>query len=136
MTIKLDHTIVAARDKHESATFIADILGVPVEAPWGPFLPIRLGNDITLEYLEVGDAAVQPQHYAFLVDDPEFDAAFARIREAGVAYWADPFHRRPGEINHDHGGRGVYFADPDGHNMELQTVPYGDPPGAPDTGDE
>jgi catechol 2,3-dioxygenase-like lactoylglutathione lyase family enzyme len=128
MTVALDHTVVRARDKHASATFLAGILGVPVQQPWGPFLPIRLDNGVTLDFLEVGDAPVQSQHYAFLVDDAVFDAAFARIQDAGLSYWADPFHERPGRINHDHGGRGVYFDDPDGHNMELQTAPYGDSP--------
>jgi hypothetical protein len=32
--------------------------------------------------------------------------------------------RRPGEINTEHGGRGVYFKDPAGHGLELITRPY------------
>lgn len=33
--------------------------------------------------------------------------------------------RHPGEINTNHGGRGVYFDDPSGHHFELITQPYG-----------
>jgi catechol 2,3-dioxygenase-like lactoylglutathione lyase family enzyme len=62
---------------------------------------------------------------AFLVSDEDFDAAFARIRQAGIAYYADPHLTRPGEINHNHGGRGVYFMDPAGHGLEIITRPYG-----------
>jgi hypothetical protein len=29
---------------------------------------------------------------------------------------------------HLHGGRGVYFDDPNGHVMEIITLPYGDRP--------
>lgn len=29
-----------------------------------------------------------------------------------------------GEINHNHGGRGVYFLDPGGNGMEVITQPY------------
>jgi catechol 2,3-dioxygenase-like lactoylglutathione lyase family enzyme len=58
----------------------------------------------------------------------EFDAAFARIRAQGVQYYADPRRTKPGEINHLHGGRGVYFDDPNGHVMEIITHPYGDRP--------
>ncbi|ABC36150.1 glyoxalase [Burkholderia thailandensis] len=58
-----------------------------------------------------------------MIDD-EFDRAFARIRERGLAYWADPARRRAGEINTQGGGRGVYFDDPDGHFLELLTRPY------------
>jgi catechol 2,3-dioxygenase-like lactoylglutathione lyase family enzyme len=65
---------------------------------------------------------VHPQHYAFLVGEDDFDAALARIRAADVTFWADPFRNQPGEINTDDGGRGLYFADPDGHLMELLTV--------------
>jgi len=125
MTIELNHTIVRARDKHASATFLAGILDIDVQPQWGPFLPVELGNGVGLEYLEVGDQPVQPQHYAFLVSDDVFDSAFARIRADGLAHWADPFHEHPDRINHDHGGRGVYFDDPDGHSMELLTSPYG-----------
>ncbi len=64
-------------------------------------------------------------HYAFLVDDAEFDAIFGRIRDGGIDHWADPGRLSPGEINHHDGGRGVYFADPDDHLLEIITVPYG-----------
>jgi hypothetical protein len=70
-------------------------------------------------------APVQAQHYAFLISEAEFDVIFGRIRDLGLAYWADPMHRREGEINHDDGGRGVYFSDPDGHQLEILTRPYG-----------
>jgi hypothetical protein len=66
-----------------------------------------------------------PQHYAFLVSDGEFAAAFAGIRKAGVTYYADPHMKQPGEINHHDGGSGVYFLDPAGHGMDLITRPYG-----------
>jgi catechol 2,3-dioxygenase-like lactoylglutathione lyase family enzyme len=75
-----------------------------------------------------GEQDVRAQHYAFLVGDAEFDAAFARIEKAGLAYWADPHKGKPGEINHHWGGRGIYFEDPSGHLLELITKPYGDLP--------
>ncbi len=42
-----------------------------------------------------------------------------------MPYWADPFHRQPGEINTNDGGRGVYWDDPNGHALEIITRPYG-----------
>ena len=50
-------------------------------------------------------------------------AVLGRIRERGLDHWADPMRRRPGEINRNDGGRGVYFPDPDGHNLEVITRP-------------
>ena len=119
MSVELNHTIVAARDKATSARFLAEILGLPVGDPAGHFVPIRLGNGVTLDYAQAEQ--VQGQHYAFLVSEDAFDAGFAVIRERGIRYWADPGHRREGEINRRGGGRGLYFSDPDGHNMEILT---------------
>jgi catechol 2,3-dioxygenase-like lactoylglutathione lyase family enzyme len=117
----LDHTIVWTTDRARGAEFLAHVLGVEVGAPTGLFLPVRLGNGVTLDYAQ-GPPNPTAQHYAFRIGEAAFDAAFARIRAAGTAYWADPTHREPGRINHMNGGRGLYFADPDGHNMELLTV--------------
>ncbi|MEU2424537.1 VOC family protein [Streptomyces sp. NPDC007851] len=124
MTVNLNHTVVAAHDRHASARFLADILGLEVSPEHGPFVPVALPNGVTLDYLDSpGD--IPPQHYAFLVSEDDFDAIFARVREAGIGYWADPHHSRPGEINHNDGGRGAYFDDPDGHRLEILTRPYG-----------
>jgi catechol 2,3-dioxygenase-like lactoylglutathione lyase family enzyme len=119
MSIELNDTIVCVTDREKSAEFLAGILGLTTEPVSGPFVPIRLGNGVTLDYLHV--EAVTGQHYAFLVGDDDFDAAMARIEANGVTYWADPFHERAGEVNSLNGGRGIYFEDPDGHNMELLT---------------
>lgn len=124
MTVQLNHTIVAARDKKESATFLAGILGLEVSPQYGPFVPVEIPNGVTLDYLD-SPGAITPQHYAFLVSEDEFDTIFGRIREAGLTHWADPYHRRPGEINRNDGGRGAYFEDPNGHNLEILTRPYG-----------
>ncbi len=119
MSVELNHIIVPAHDKHAAAAFLAGILGLPVGAPTGPFVPVQVDNGVTLDYADRADFT--GQHCAFLVGDEEFDRAFQRIRDAGLTYWADPGHQQPGEINHRWGGRGVYFADPGGHNMEILT---------------
>ncbi|MEU6574499.1 VOC family protein [Streptomyces sp. NPDC046805] len=124
MTVNLNHTIVAAHDKHASAAFLADILGLEVSPEYGPFVPVQIPNGVTLDYMETSDT-IAPQHYAFLVSEDDFDTIFARITEAGLTYWADPYGSRPGEINRNDGGRGAYFDDPDGHRMEILTRPYG-----------
>jgi hypothetical protein len=49
----------------------------------------------------------------------------SRIQTQAVYYWADPMRRSPGQINHDDGGRGVYFSAPDDHLLEVITRPYG-----------
>jgi catechol 2,3-dioxygenase-like lactoylglutathione lyase family enzyme len=124
MTAQLNHTIVWCSDKARSAAFLADVLGLPAPKPFSHFLVAELGNGVSMDFMDK-DGKVARQHYAFLVSEDEFDAGFARIRELGLTYWADPGHSQPGEINRHWGGRGVYFDDPDGHVLELITKPYG-----------
>ncbi|MGD9798543.1 MAG: VOC family protein [Acidimicrobiia bacterium] len=127
MAVQLDHTIVWCRDRWRSSAFLTDLLGLPPAVPFGPFAVVELANGVSLDY---GDTDDEPtvQHYAFLVTEREFDQAFGRILAAGLDHWADPGRTRPGQINHEDGGRGVYFEDPDGQFMELLTRPYGSGP--------
>jgi catechol 2,3-dioxygenase-like lactoylglutathione lyase family enzyme len=125
MSPDLNHTIVPCRDQKASASYLTGTLGLEAAHEWGPFLVVEMGNGVSLDFHEVtGDAAIAAQHYAFLVTEDEFDAVFGRI-EGKQEYWADPALRRQGEINHNDGGRGVYFMDPDGHLLEIITRPYG-----------
>ena len=123
MPVRLNHTIVAARDRQTSARFLADVLGLPVPTTYGPFWVVQLANDVSLDFVDDDD--VHPRHYTFLVTEAEFDEIFGRIRARGLDFWADPFQRLPGEINTHDGGRGVYWLDPDGHVLEIITRPYG-----------
>lgn len=124
MSIRFNHTIVAARDKAESAGFFTEVFGLPAAKPFGHFLAVELEHGVSLDFADSGDD-IRPQHYAFLVSEDDFDAIYGRIRERGLEHWADPRRARPGEINHNDGGRGVYFPDPAGHYLEILTRSYG-----------
>lgn len=125
MSAELNHTIIHALDNRESAEFLAHLLGLEVGAEWGPFVPVVTGNGVTLDFATIPAESIAMQHYAFLISEEEFDAAFEKIQHAGITYYADPHRKQPGKINHNDGGRGVYFPDPAGHWMELITRPYG-----------
>jgi catechol 2,3-dioxygenase-like lactoylglutathione lyase family enzyme len=123
MAVQLNHTIVAARDRWASATFLTEVLGLAPPTAYGPFAVVELSNDVSLDYID--DPEIHARHYAFLVSEDEFDEIFARIQQAGITYYADPGHRQAGRINRNDGGRGAYFEDPNGHNLEIITRPYG-----------
>lgn len=125
MPVELNHTIVAAQDKRVAAEFLAEILGLEVGAPFGPFLPVETSNGVTLDFMDRTPDDITSQHYAFLVSEEEFDAILGRIQQGGITYYADPGHREAGRINRNDGGRGAYFEDPNGHNLEIITRPYG-----------
>ncbi|WP_020500685.1 VOC family protein [Sciscionella marina] len=124
MTVQLNHTIVAANDREKTARFFTEILGLPEPEEFGPFLMVKPANEVTLDVMQ-RDGEIPAQHYAFMVDEAEFDEIFGRIKDRGVRHWADPGHNRPDTINTNDGGRGVYFEDPNGHNLEILTREYG-----------
>ncbi len=129
MGVQLNHTIVWCRDKQKSATFFTEIFGLPSATPFGPMLVVPLDNSVSIDFYD-NDGEISSQHYAFLIGEEDFDPIFGRVRDRGLKYWADPYRQRPGrqrpgEINRNDGGRGVYFEDPDGHFLELLTRPYG-----------
>jgi catechol 2,3-dioxygenase-like lactoylglutathione lyase family enzyme len=123
VSVELNHTIVWCRDKRRSSDFLIDVLGLGPAVPFGPMLVVSLGNRVSLDYYE-SEGKISLQHYAFLVDDGTFDRAYARVKERGLEYWADPGKQRPAEVYDHNGGRGIYFGDPDGHLLEIMTRPY------------
>jgi len=118
-----NHTIIASKDREESARFYCDLMEAKPAPSWGVFTNIALDGGVMLQFAEP-PVDIQMQHYAFLVDDELFDRAYERLVEWGIEHWADPHKKQPGEINTGHGGRGVYFPDPAGHGLELITNPY------------
>jgi catechol 2,3-dioxygenase-like lactoylglutathione lyase family enzyme len=119
MTISLNHTIVPAHDKHAAAAFFAHIMGLEVETAAGHFVPVKIDSSLTFDF--DNSDRFESHHYAFRVSDDELDAILARVNSAGVSFFADPGHRRVGEFNSYNDGRGFYFADPNGHNLEVGT---------------
>jgi catechol 2,3-dioxygenase-like lactoylglutathione lyase family enzyme len=125
MPVQLNHTIAHATDPEASARFVTEMLGLPEPTKFGPFDVVELDNGASIDFIAAGDYRIEPLHYAFLVTEPEFDATLERIRERGLDHWGDPHKQLPGEINTHDGGRGVYWEAPDGHLLEIITVPYG-----------
>jgi catechol 2,3-dioxygenase-like lactoylglutathione lyase family enzyme len=124
MSVEFNHTIVWSRDSKASATFLAAMLGLPAPKKWGPFQVVSTANRVNVDFMDK-KGEIRTQHYAFLVTEQEFDQIFARLKEQGLTYWADPAQTKAGEINHHDNGRGVYFEDPSGHLLEAITQPYG-----------
>jgi catechol 2,3-dioxygenase-like lactoylglutathione lyase family enzyme len=94
--VRLNHTIVYCRDKQASASFLSEILGCPPQRALDRSRWVRVANDVLLDFLDEG--TVHPQHYAFLVDENEFDQIHGRILARGIPYWADPERRRPQQM--------------------------------------
>ena len=123
MAIMLNHTIVPAKDKRAAARFFADMFGLSYDAAddHAHFAPVRVNDTLTLLFDNAD--GFESHHYAFHVGDAEFDAILGRVQRARLTYGSAPWSIADGKLNDWGGGRGVYFKDPDGHILELMTVP-------------
>ena len=124
MSIELDHTIVPASDRKAAAALLAAVLGVPwAESGVGPFSPVYVNAGLTLDF-DQADGPFPVQHYCFRVSDAEFDAIVARIRDMGLEFRSNPHGPVDSQVNTQHGGRIVYWSQPDGHVWEALTHSY------------
>jgi catechol 2,3-dioxygenase-like lactoylglutathione lyase family enzyme len=128
MTIRLDHTIVPARDKAAAARFFADVFGLTVKPGQGYFAQVRVNESLTLDFADDPEAWGEPDrapslHLAFHVSDEEYEGILARVKARSIPYGSEPARPDDGRINTRRGGRGFYFEDPNGHLLEVMTVP-------------
>src|SRR5574341_319543 len=119
MAIRLDHTIVPAKDKVASAEFFAEIFGLKVKL--GHFAQVQINESLTFDFTD--EPEPWRKHYAFHVSDAEFEGIFERVKAKGLAYGSGPFNHTDGQLYTRRGGRGFYFEDPNGHLLEVMTVP-------------
>ncbi len=132
MAIVLDHTIVPAKDKVASAEFFAEIFGLTVKPGQGRFAQVQINESLTFDFADepvprggTGSDAWRGQrhHYAFHISDADFEAIFGRVKAKSLPYGSGPRNHTDGEIYTRRGGRGFYFQDPNGHLLEVMTVP-------------
>ena len=132
MAIVLDHTIVPAKDKVASAEFFAEIFGLKVKPGQGHFAQVQVNESLTFDFADEPEAWGGPgfdprtgksHHYAFHISETEFEAIFGRVKAKGLAYGSGPYNHTDGQIYTRRGGRGFYFEDPNGHLLEVMTVP-------------
>lgn len=127
MAIELDHVIVSARDRRASARRLAGLLGVAwAEAGAGPFSPVYVNDGLTLDFID-DDGPFPVEHFCFRVDEGTFDAVLGRLEAAGIAYRSSVRGPEDLRVDTSHGGRLVYWNEPDGHQWEMLTVSYARP---------
>lgn len=120
---QLDHLILAVNDVKKSIDFYTGILGLTYDGQREPFAVIRVTPHFIVQLSPWGTKG--GEHLAFSMTRAEFDATFARIREAGIEY-GDSFHavgnmRDPGEEGGAEGmGKALYFFDPSKHLIEIR----------------
>ena len=123
MAARIDHLILKVSDATASAAFFARVLGFACEGTDGPFTVVRVDETFTMQLAPWGTKG--GEHLAFALTAAEFEAVFARIREAGLEYGGS-FHEvgkqtPPGrELGARGMGKALYFFDPDRHLIEIR----------------
>jgi len=126
MAITLNHTIVPCFDKVESAKFYCQVFGFEYVGPFSHFIVVRVNDTLCMDF--DNQKAFGSIHYAFKVSEQEFDDIFERIKAGNIKYGSGPGTADDMVINHNYGGRGVYFRDPNRHLLEILTKDYVIPP--------
>jgi catechol 2,3-dioxygenase-like lactoylglutathione lyase family enzyme len=122
MAITLNHTIIPAHNKVDSAKFYSRLFGFEYIGVFGPFIVVRVNDTLSLDFSN--KTSFDSHHYAFKVTEEEFDEIFQRIKDEKIQYGSAPDAPENMTINHNYGGRGVYFRDANGHLLEMLTADY------------
>lgn len=122
MEITLNHTIVPSKDNVESAKFYEKIFGFEFIKEWGHFAVVKVNSTLTLDFDTRNHFS--KNHYAFKVNDQQFDVILERVKFDNIIFGSGPYSNDDGKINNRYGGRGVYFKDPNGHLLEILTKDY------------
>jgi glyoxylase I family protein len=112
----LEHTAIASPAPQKLAQWYVDHLEFTINYEYAGNYFVKAANGSMLEIIpSEGERASQRmkdpgiRHLAILVDD--FDAAHARLRQAGVLFLGEPIENQ--------GNRLVFFADGDGNFLHL-----------------
>ncbi len=124
MGVILDHTIVLSPNKLGSALFLGYILGRPYGGAFARFAPVKLDDELNIDYADAESDDYERRTFTLLVSDDELDGIIERLTAERVPYGSDPEQIGNRQLNSHGGGRGLFFRDPNGHTFELTTVAY------------
>ncbi len=128
--MELNHLLVPCNDKVESANYFSRLMGLPTQAV-GHFAPVKISDSLVLDFAQANDVSLWAsenghfarQHYAFKVNDSEFEGIFGRVLAEGLRYGSGPGPDLYNmQVDHRRGGQRVYFDELNGHSIEIFTA--------------
>lgn len=121
MTIALDHTVVPAKDRDESARFFARIFGLSYQKTGGYFAQVQVNDSLTLDFTD--EDGFERHHYAFKTSRAEFDAILARVQAEKIPYGSGPGSLTDRKVGRrSNGDDSFYFYEPGGHLLQVLTA--------------
>src|SRR5579863_9964943 len=123
LAVEVNHIVVPAMDQRASAELLAHVLGLGVrDYDSGHLVRVCSNDGLTIDFSQP-QTSVRDLQCAFLLTGAEFDSALARMRAGRINFHAAFDGKGGGELNHQHGARGFYLTDPDGHLYEMVEQP-------------
>src|SRR5437773_7228595 len=117
MAVRLDHTIVPAKDKLAAAQLFAEIFGLAVKPGQGRFAQVPVNDSLTMDFADEAEAwghipwdpaRSESHHYAFCVSDQEFEGILGRVKARGMAFGSGPRSHTDRQVSDRRGGRTIY----------------------------
>lgn len=108
----IDHIVFHVRDTERAKAFYTDILGLTVQSEAPGQVRLRCGSQSValFEAPDIGDFTIRRDinHVALTVRRGTYEEIRGKLEAAGITVTG-----RPGD------DRCVYFADPDGHRLQI-----------------
>jgi len=110
----INHITLAVSDLQLSINFYEKILGMRLHAKWDRGAYLECGELWLCLSFDSQRSFVNPEasdytHYAFAIEERDFEHFLLSLEEANVSIW---------KINKSE-GKSCYFLDPDGHKLEA-----------------
>lgn len=105
---------IRVKELARAETFYRDVLGLTagVRDERRNWLFMWVGGNAGMVVLQEDKGDWPTQHFAFTVDEPDLTRAMLMLKAKGVALSEPVYHEWMNSVS-------VYFADPDGHDLEL-----------------
>ena len=109
-----NHLTLSVSDLQKSVYFYQYILGMKLRLEWDEGAYLACGDLWLCLSLRGKRSDVNPEegdytHYAFSIDEKDFDSFVLVLEEAKVLFWQE----------NESEGKSCYFLDPDGHKLEA-----------------
>lgn len=123
MDIRLDHTVVYAKDHDKAAHEFADVMGLShgkIAGKGYEFSAVRINPELSIYFMDRDDISLE-QHMAFNVDGHSFDQILNRLKEKKISFGSSPYDRENQRTNHDFAPRGLFWTNLDGCLFKVMT---------------
>lgn len=121
MAIKLDHAVIYAKDHNKTAQEFSEVMDLPLGKMSGAdydFSIVRVNHELALYFMTREEINLE-QHFAFNVDENNFQKILKQLKKKHIAFGSSPYNRENGKTDHDFASQGLFWTNLDGCLFEV-----------------